>query len=204
MKKKTKAKARRELRGREEANKPPKTAPKSEKRKGKKRETEKAPRGLALYAPKFKEGVIPTRYTYDLCDVSPPLKWKRVPTGTRSLVLIVDDPDAKKVSGKRWTHWVLYNIPIDWKELPDGLDVDRHRDPTDPFCMRCGLNDWKRAKYLGPKPPVGSTHRYVFRLFAVDTKFRFDAPPTKKQMLEAMKGHVLAKAKLTAEYTRKA
>ena len=155
---------------------------------------------LEIRSPAFAhQGEIPMRYTCDGADVSPPLEWSGVPEGTRSLVLIVDDPDAPDPAAPRmtWVHWVLYNIPPASGGLPEGVA------PSDlPPGTREGLNDWKRTGYGGPCPPVGR-HRYFHKLYALDTVLPDLGTPTKAELERAMEGHVLARAELVGTYERR-
>jgi Raf kinase inhibitor-like YbhB/YbcL family protein len=141
-------------------------------------------------------GPIPARYTCEGDDVSPPLAWTGAPPGTRSLVLIVDDPDAPDPAAPRmtWVHWVVYDLPATASGLEEGAD-------RLPGKARHGLNDWKRAGYGGPCPPVGR-HRYVHKLYALDTELGVLASPTKPHVLDAMQGHVLAEAFLIGTYAK--
>jgi Raf kinase inhibitor-like YbhB/YbcL family protein len=153
----------------------------------------------AAFAP---NAPIPARYTADGADVSPPLAWSDPPAATESFALIVDDPDAP---GKTWVHWVIYGISAGTRELKER--VPTNAGPFDsaqggPFAgMSQGINDFHKTGYGGPSPPSG-THRYVFTLYALDVAL--DLPPgaAKPQLLAAMKGHVLAEAKLVGTYRR--
>jgi len=152
-----------------------------------------------LISPAFPpNGEIPVIYTCDGKDISPPLEWKGVPPGTKSLVLIVEDPDAPDPAAPRmvWTHWVLYDIPPTAHGLPEGVTPDELPKGT-----KQGLNDWKRTGYGGPCPPIGR-HRYFFRLFALDTVLPDLGTPTKAKLEQAMKGHVIARAVLMGTYER--
>jgi len=143
-------------------------------------------------------GEIPSKYTCEGEDLAPPLEWDGVPEKTRSLVLIIDDPDAPDPKAPRmtWVHWVLYNIPPDTIGLPEGLtSVDL------PSGTEEGLNDWKRSQYGGPCPPVGR-HRYFHKLYALDTILKGMAMPTKTQIETAMRGHVIAKTELVGTYEK--
>lgn len=149
---------------------------------------------LVISSSAFRDSeAIPARYTCEGDDLSPPLEWSGVPTGTKSLALIMDDPDAPM---RTWVHWVLCDIPRDTIALADG--VGGHDLP--PGTVE-GLNDWKRAGYGGPCPPVGR-HRYFFKLFALDVVFAGLAAPTKAQIDRAMKGHILARAELVGTYEK--
>jgi Raf kinase inhibitor-like YbhB/YbcL family protein len=156
--------------------------------------------GLALTSPAFGPGgEIPTLFTCEGRDVSPLLEWTGVPDGTRSLVLIVDDPDAPDPAAPKmtWVHWVLYNLPPGARSLPEGVA------PKDlPKGTREGLNDWKRTGYRGPCPPIGR-HRYFHKLFALDVELSDLGTPTKARVEEAMKRHVLAQAELIGTYQKK-
>jgi len=142
---------------------------------------------------------IPRRYTCEGDDVSPPLAWQGVPPGARSLVLIVDDPDAPDPRAPRltWVHWVLANLPVDPGSLPEGV-----ASSALPVGTVEGRNDWKRTGYGGPCPPVGR-HRYFHKLFALDAELSGLPPhPTKAQVEAAMNGHVLAHAELVGTYEK--
>ena len=154
---------------------------------------------LSLTSPGFThEQAIPSAYTCDGDNTSPPLEWSGVPEGTRSLVLIVDDPDAPdpKAPKRTWVHWVLYNIPTATSGLLKGIQPSHLPDGT-----LEGMNDSTRTGYGGPCPPIGR-HRYVFKLYALDTKFGELSPPTKDVLLKAMEGHVLDKAELVGTYQK--
>ncbi len=149
----------------------------------------------AAFAP---NGEIPTRYTCDGDDVSPPLSWNGVPETAKSLVLIVDDPDAPDPAAPKmtWVHWVLYNLPPDDTDLPEGVSrVDLHPG------TREGLNDWQRAGYGGPCPPIGS-HRYFHKLYALDVQLPDLNNPTKRELEQAMADHILDQAELIGTYQR--
>ncbi|MFO7564589.1 MAG: YbhB/YbcL family Raf kinase inhibitor-like protein [Enhygromyxa sp.] len=152
---------------------------------------------MSLESPVFADGEsIPSKYTCEGEDVSPPLRWSKVPEGTRSLALIVDDPDAPdpKAPKRTWVHWVLYEIPTDTTGLPEGADPS-------PIGIREGVNDWGRTGYGGPCPPIG-THRYFFKLYALDTALGDLSEPTKAQLEQAMTGHVLAQTELIGTYKK--
>jgi Raf kinase inhibitor-like YbhB/YbcL family protein len=142
------------------------------------------------------QGAIPTIYTCEGKDLSPPLAWTGVPAGAKSLVLIVDDPDAPDPAAPKmtWVHWVLYNLPAadgglqeDVKALPEGTKE--------------GVNDLKRAGYGGPCPPIGR-HRYFHKLYALDTVLADLKHPTKATLEEMMKGHVIDQAQLVGTYQK--
>ena len=144
------------------------------------------------------EGEIPSSYTCDGADVSPELRWSDLPPGTKSLALIVDDPDAPDPAAPKmvYVHWVLYDIP----PSADGLSASvKPRDL--PKGTREGLNDWKRTGWGGPCPPIGR-HRYFFKLYALDTMLGDLKAPTKTDVVKAMEGHVLDQAELMGTYER--
>ncbi len=150
----------------------------------------------------FKNGTeIPKKYTCQGQDISPPLEWSDVPKGTKSLALIVDDPDAPDPANPQmtWVHLVLYNIPPQYRSLPEGISESKDKLSA---MVRFGQNDWHRMDYGGPCPPIGR-HRYFFKLYALDTVLNDLENPTKVQLEEAMKGHILAKAVLIGTYKKK-
>jgi Raf kinase inhibitor-like YbhB/YbcL family protein len=144
------------------------------------------------------QGEIPRQHTCDGGDSSPPLSWEGLPAGTRSLALIVDDPDAPDPKAPKmvYVHWVLYDIPPDASGLAEAV-----RPSALPAGTREGVNDWGRTGYGGPCPPIGK-HRYFFKLYALDRVFRDLGKPTKKQLLALMEDHVLAQAELIGTYQR--
>ena len=144
------------------------------------------------------EGAIPTLYTCDGKDRSPPLAWSGVPAGTRSLALIVDDPDAPDPAAPKmtWVHWVLYNLPADSSGLPEAVASAGLPAGT---CE--GVNDWKRTGYGGPCPPIGR-HRYFHKLYALDVVLPELGKPTKAKLEKAMEGHVIGRAHLMGTYRR--
>ena len=141
---------------------------------------------------------IPSAYTCEGRDVSPPLSWRDAPHGTRSLALIVDDPDAPDPAApqRTWVHWVLYNIPAATDELPEAV-----KPTAAPEGARDGLNDWDRKGYGGPCPPIGR-HRYFFKLYALDAVLPEIDRPDKAAVEKAMAGHVLAQATLMGTYRK--
>ena len=154
---------------------------------------------LRLTSSAFADGSpIPSKYTCEGQGISPPLAWTGVPDKTKSLVLIVDDPDAPDPKAPRmtWVHWVLYDLPPNASSLPEGADTGGL-----PPGAKVGLNDWKRAQYGGPCPPVGR-HRYVHKLYALDIQLSELRHPTKADVETAMRGHVLAEAKLIGTYQK--
>lgn len=151
---------------------------------------------LTLRSPAFSNnGSIPREYTCDGPDTAPALEWSGAPSGTKSFVLIVDDPDAPDPKAPKMTyvHWVLYDLPASATGLPKGGKA--------PAGARDGKNDWKRTGYGGPCPPIGR-HRYFFKLHALDTELGDLKTPTKDQLLKAMQGHILEQAELMGTYQR--
>lgn len=154
---------------------------------------------LTVASPAFSNnGEIPKRYTCDGEDISPALQWSGLPEGTKSVALIVDDPDAPDPAAPKmtWVHWVLYNIPPDASGLPEGVGSQDLPGGT-----KEGLNDWKRTGYGGPCPPIGR-HRYFHKLYALDIVLPDLGKPTKKALEKAMEGHILSQAELVGTYQR--
>lgn len=137
---------------------------------------------------------IPTLYTGEGEDRSPPLRWQDVPEGTRSLTLICEDPDAPHGT---WDHWILYNIPPTMSVLAEGIKQSQ-LPPDIQICP----NTAGTKEYIGPNPPSG-THRYFFKLYALDTVFQFPEGLTKIDLIQAMSGHILAEVSLVGVYERK-
>jgi hypothetical protein len=137
-------------------------------------------------------GMIPKTYTCDGADLSPALNWSGAPSGTQSLAVIADDPDAPVGT---WTHWIIWNIPPE-AALREGVaKVESLSDGT-----RQGKNDFKRIGYGGPCPPAGKAHRYFFKLYALDAKLDVKAGADRKELERAMKGHVLSQTELMGRY----
>jgi Raf kinase inhibitor-like YbhB/YbcL family protein len=154
---------------------------------------------LQLNSEVFQDGQpIAVAYTCQGDDISPALSWTGVPEVARSLVLIVDDPDAPDPRAPRmtWVHWLLYDLPPDSGGLPEAVS-----DAQLPAGTLQGLNDWKRTGYGGPCPPVGR-HRYFFKLYALDTRLGDLGDPTKQRLEAAMHGHVIAEAQLVGTYQK--
>jgi Raf kinase inhibitor-like YbhB/YbcL family protein len=154
---------------------------------------------LVLTSPAFADNAaIPKKYTCEGGDVSPALHWSAPPQGTKSLALIVDDPDAPDPRAPKmtWVHWVVLNIPAKADSLPEGASQRGL-----PAGAVQGLNDWKRSAYGGPCPPVGR-HRYFHKLYALDTVLSGLDHPTKAQLLDVIKGHVLGQAQLVGTYQK--
>ena len=141
-------------------------------------------------------GSIPKLYTCEGRNISPPLAWSGIPAGAKSLVLIVDDPDAPDPAAPRmtWVHWLLYNLPAD----SDGLGEAIGELPPGTLD---GLNDWKRTGYGGPCPPIGR-HRYFHKLYALDVVLPDLQTPDKKGLEHAMQGHIVAEAQLIGTYQK--
>jgi|SRR5450759_3321113 Raf kinase inhibitor-like YbhB/YbcL family protein len=145
-------------------------------------------------------GAIPSRYTCEGEDLSPPLAWSNVPAGTKSLALIVEDPDAPDPEAPKttWVHWILYNLPPSATSLAE----DATRLGLPPGAL-AGRNDWGRTGYGGPCPPIGR-HRYFHRLFALDVLLPDLHGPRKASIEKAMHGHILAEAALMGTYLKAA
>ncbi len=143
--------------------------------------------GMRITSPAFTEGgMIPRQFALDAKNINPPLVIEDIPKKTRSLALIVEDPDAPRGT---WIHWIVYDIPV------------TNRIKADSVPGREGLNDFRRRQYDGPSPPSG-THRYVFKVYALDRMLGLKEGATRQKLEEAMRGHILARAKLTGLYRR--
>ena len=154
---------------------------------------------LTLTSPAFSDhGEIPKRYTCEGNDISPPLAWSGAPRGTKTLVLVVDDPDAPDPAAPKmtWVHWLLYNLPPATEGLPEGIGADGLPPGTQE-----GQNDWKTLGYGGPCPPIGR-HRYFHKLYALDAVLTDLDAPTKSQLEKAMRGHLLDQAELVGTYEK--
>jgi hypothetical protein len=143
-------------------------------------------------------GQIPSQYTCQGADISPPLAWNDVPARAQSLALIVEDPDAPDPAAPRitWIHWVLYNIPADAAKLPRAV-----APKALPKGTRQGRNGWGRTGYGGPCPPIGR-HRYFFKLYALDAMLPHLNHPTKGALEQLMLGHIVGEAELMATYQK--
>jgi len=143
----------------------------------------------------FQEGgMIPEKYTCDGADISPPLAWSAAPAGTKSIALICDDPDAPMGT---WVHWVVCDIPSSVNGLPEHVPpLERLENGA-----RQGANDFGKVGYGGPCPP-GGTHRYFFKLYALDVKLALSGRVTKERLRGAMGGHILAEGQLMGKYKR--
>jgi Raf kinase inhibitor-like YbhB/YbcL family protein len=154
---------------------------------------------IALSSPVFSNnGPIPKLYTCQGKDISPALHWSGLPNGTKSIALIVDDPDAPDPAAPKrvWVHWVLYNIPATTTGLAEAVTATAL-----PAGTKQGRNDWDRTGYGGPCPPIGR-HRYFHKLYALDTVLPDLKQPTKAQLVEAMKGHILGQAEIIGTYQK--
>jgi Raf kinase inhibitor-like YbhB/YbcL family protein len=151
---------------------------------------------FSITSPSFSAGgAIPKKFTCDGSDVSPQLSWKGAPAGTQTFALIVDDPDAPVGT---WVHWVLYDVPANTTELPEGLEK---KEQVASGALQ-GRNDFHKTGYGGPCPPAGKPHRYFFKLYALDTKLNLRAGATKPDVERAMRGHILDQTELMGRYSR--
>jgi Raf kinase inhibitor-like YbhB/YbcL family protein len=156
-------------------------------------------KSMLLQSSAFTEqGSIPKRYTCDGENVSPPLSWSDLPANTKSLVLIVDDPDAPDPAAPKmtWVHWLLYNIPPTATQLPEAVSAS-----TLPKGTLQGKNDWKKIGYGGPCPPIGQ-HRYIHKLYALNNVLPDLNEPNKARLEQVMGGHILAHYQLIGTYQR--
>jgi Raf kinase inhibitor-like YbhB/YbcL family protein len=155
---------------------------------------------MQLSSPAFEhESEMNRRFTCEGDDVSPPLSWTDAPPDTRSFALLIEDPDAPDPAAPKriWVHWLVFDIPAGIERLPE--DVERRGLPV---CVRTGLNDWRTANYRGPCPPIGR-HRYFHRLYALDVeRLELSDQPSKSELLDAMRTHVLATAELIGTYRK--
>lgn len=158
---------------------------------------------FSLHSTAFQRGQpIPAKYTDDGDDVSPPLSWDAPPAGTRQLALVCDDPDAP--SPEPWVHWVIYEIPADARELPEGMPTSER--VSSPVTALQGGNSWTSGRtvgYRGPAPPRGhGVHHYHFKLYALGAEPDLQPGMTKAQLLQAIEPHVIASAELVGTYAR--
>ncbi len=150
---------------------------------------------MKLTSSAFSDGaMIPVRYTCSGDDSSPPLGWSDIPADAKSLALIADDPDAPIGT---WVHWVVFNLPVTAAGLPQGIKDEKQI----PGGSTQGTNSWRRIGYGGPCPPSG-THRYFFKLYALDTTLSLGNNATVKDLQAAMKGHILAETQLMGRFKR--
>jgi len=151
---------------------------------------------MQLTSSAFAEGdTIPSRYTCDGADISPPLRWTAPPESTKSLAITCTDPDAP---GGTWVHWVLFNLPPDTTELPERVTTANL-----PKGAREGITDFRRIGYGGPCPPRGAPHRYYFKVYALDTVLTLRQGARNHDLNLAMEGHILGEARLMGRYGRK-
>jgi Raf kinase inhibitor-like YbhB/YbcL family protein len=152
---------------------------------------------ITITSTAFSEGQpIPAKYSCEGSDASPPLKWTNAPANTKSFALIADDPDAPMGI---WVHWVLYDLPPNTTGLPEDVAKTQFTSGN----AKQGLNTWPRLGYGGPCPPPGKPHRYFFKIYALNTMLDLKPGATKKDLLKAMEGHVLAQGQLMGTYQRK-
>ena len=150
---------------------------------------------MKLSSSAFSDGaMIPVQYTCSGDDFSPPLAWSDIPAGAQSLALIADDPDAPVGT---WVHWVAFNLPVTGRGLPEGIKDEKQL----PGGGVQGANSWRRIGYGGPCPPSG-THRYFFKLYALDTTLSLGNKAAAKDLQAAMKGHILAETQLMGRFKR--
>ena len=158
--------------------------------------TDGATMKIQITSTAFAEGQpIPPRHAFDNQDVSPALHWAGVPPAAQSLALICDDPDAPMGT---WVHWVIYDLPSATAGLAEGVA----KSPELTNGAKQGMNDYKKIGYGGPCPPPGKPHRYFFKLYALDAMTGLQPGATKKELLKAMDGHVLAEGQLMGTYQR--
>lgn len=151
---------------------------------------------LTISSPSFTHGGdMAKKFTCDAADVSPQLAWTEPPPATKTLALLVDDPDAPVGN---WNHWTIWNLPASLRGLPEGVSKDAHLSNG----SEQGLNDFRKTGYNGPCPPPGKPHRYYFKLFALDTRLNLDRKAGKSELEAAMKGHILAQAEWMGKYKR--
>jgi Raf kinase inhibitor-like YbhB/YbcL family protein len=155
-----------------------------------------SPMSIELTSTAFQKGeTIPKQYTGDGVDQSPPLRWSEPPSGTKSLALICDDPDAPRGT---WVHWVLFNLPPQTRELEENVPTTA----TLPSGAKQGKNDFGNIGYGGPAPPKGKAHRYFFKLYALAVAVELPTGANKAQLEDAMKGHFLDEGQLMGTYKR--
>jgi Raf kinase inhibitor-like YbhB/YbcL family protein len=149
-----------------------------------------------LKSPTFSAGAdIPKKHTCDGPDMSPALNWGEPPAKTAAFALIADDPDAPVGT---WVHWVLFNLPATTRELPEGVSK---KEEVEGGGLQ-GANDFRRTGYGGPCPPPGPSHRYFFKLYALDSQLSLKSDATKRDVEKAMEGHILGQAELMGRYKR--
>jgi Raf kinase inhibitor-like YbhB/YbcL family protein len=154
--------------------------------------------GFSVTSTSYQDGSeVPQKFTCEGGDASPQIAWSGLPAGTKSIALIVDDPDAPDPAKpeRTWVHWVVYDIPATTQSIAEGTGAA-------PNGARVGKNDWNKTTWGGPCPPIGR-HRYFHKIFALDVVLGDLKEPTKAQLEAAMKGHILAQAQLVATYEKK-
>lgn len=150
---------------------------------------------IQITSPVFKDGgEIPKKYSCDDLDISPPLEWIDVPENTKTIAIVCDDPDAPM---KTWIHWVIFNIPGDVTGLPENVPPEKELENG----AKQGMNDFHKVGYGGPCPPSG-THRYFFKIYALDITLDLPAGVSKTHLMIAMEGHVISESHLMGTYTR--
>ncbi len=150
---------------------------------------------MEIISSSFDEGtMIPKKYTCDAIDISPPLKWSKIPDGTKTFAIICDDPDAPMGT---WVHWVIYNLPVNINELSEDVPSLEIL----PNGAKQGRNDFGKIGYGGPCPP-GGTHRYYFKVYALTEELNVEAGISKSELLKAMEGHILSEGQLMGRYKR--
>jgi Raf kinase inhibitor-like YbhB/YbcL family protein len=155
-----------------------------------------SPKKFMLTSSAFQaEAEIARKYTCDGDDISPPLRWENPPAGTKALAMVTDDPDA---AGGTWVHWLVYDLSAETKELAEAVS----KTEVIAGGAKQGINDFRKVGYGGPCPPPGSTHRYYFKLYALDAATNLKSRATKQQLLDALKAHVLGEAELMGRYRR--
>lgn len=154
---------------------------------------------MRITSPAFQDnGEIPTLYTCEGQDISPELNWSEIPANAKSLVLVVDDPDAPDPKAPKmvWIHWILFNIPPDAKGIKEAV-----KDAELPKGTKIGTNSWKKQSYGGPCPPIGR-HRYYHKLFALDITLDNLDSPNIDELRAAMKDHVVGEANILGTYKK--
>lgn len=150
---------------------------------------------IHITSPVFEDGgIIPKKYTCDDLDMSPPIEWSNVPEGTKTISIVCDDPDAPM---KTWIHWIIFNIPGDVTGLPENVPPEKELENG----AKQGMNDFHKVGYGGPCPPSG-THRYFFKIYALDITLDLPAGVSKSHLMIAMEGHVISESHLMGTYTR--
>lgn len=155
---------------------------------------------MEILSSAFEPGAaIPKKHTCDGEDLSPPLSWSGVPSGTKSLALVMDDPDAPVGT---WVHWAIYGLAPDSRGLPEGVAKTESLPDGAKQGLVWGVDRFDRVGYHGPCPPPGKPHRYVFKLYALSVKLDLPPKATVFDLDKAMKGHILGRAELTGLYRR--